>query len=324
MTGRDDRRGAFNYLRASVLSSLYRNGRVLTRRDSAGSDAGTEGVDLEERTMTVHNGRRLGETNRRTLGAHGFELAAHRSGRPELDFFDHREVVDHYYPECLEFVSERTGASHVFAFDHNIRSAAGKSSSREIRGGQQVQGPAHVVHGDYTLRSAPERIQQLAKPPGGNDTFRVVLEPGESLIDPEAAAAALAPEGRFAIINVWRNIAPEPVATHPLALCDGLTVAPADLVVFEIHYQDRVGENYFAKHAPNHGWYFYPEMTRDEVLLIKQWDSAGVLARSAGQRGDDAASPCTFSFHTAFDDPNTPEDAPERWSIEVRCAVLYA
>ena len=27
---------------------------------------------------------------------------------------------------------------------------------------------------------------------------------------------------------------------------------------------------------------------RDEVLLIKQWDSAGALARSKGSRGDDA------------------------------------
>ena len=49
---------------------------------------------------------------------------------------------------------------------------------------------------------------------------------------------------------------------------------PDDLVVFEIHYADRIGENYFAKHADAHRWYFYPALTRDEALLIKQWDSA--------------------------------------------------
>ena len=67
-------------------------------------------------------------------------------------------------------------------------------------------------------------------------------------------------------------------------------------------------------------------MTADEVLLIKQWDSAGELARSQGARADASAgdqAPCTFSFHSAFEDPATPVDAPDRRSIEVRCAVLF-
>ena len=66
-------------------------------------------------------------------------------------------------------------------------------------------------------------------------------------------------------------------------------------------------------------------MTRDEALLIKQWDSAGTLARSTGKQGDaaDPSAPCTFSFHTAFDDAAAARDAPDRLSIEVRCMVLY-
>jgi hypothetical protein len=139
------------------------------------------------------------------------------------------------------------------------------------------------------------------------------------------ADRALGEGGRFAIINVWRNIAQEPVATHPLALCDAQSVQPEDLVVFEIHYHDRVGENYFAKSSPAHRWSFYPAMTRDEALLIKQWDSAGPFARSNGDHGDslDPDAPCSFSFHSAFDDPSAPDDAPDRWSIEVRCIVIY-
>ena len=115
------------------------------------------------------------------------------------------------------------------------------------------------------------------------------------------------------------------MATHPLALCDSQTVNPEDLVVFEIHYQDRLGENYFAKHAERHHWYYFPEMTRDEALLIKQWDSAGPLARSDGKQADvsDPQSPSTFSFHSAFEDPATPHGAPDRQSIEVRCIVIY-
>ena len=317
--------GVLNYLAESVKSSLYRNGEVLTRRDRDGSDAGTEGVLKVEREITVNNARLLDDTRCRTIETHGFELLTRPLPRSDFDFYDHQQVVQEYYPDCAAVVREATGAAQVFAFDHNIRSATGKESKRRIAGGQQVQGPAHIVHGDYTLSSGPQRLRDLANPPGSNDTLRSVLSEGESLLQPDMVDRALAQNGRFAIINLWRNIAPEPVATDPLALCDGQTVDPEDLVVFEIHYHDRIGENYFAKYAPQHGWWYYPAITRNEALLIKQWDSAGELARSSGARADSRADagPCTFSFHSAFKDPATPPDSPDRQSIEVRCIVLY-
>ena len=163
----------------------------------------------------------------------------------------------------------------------------------------------------------------MSAPPSGNDTYASRLEAGGGLISPEQIEAV---DGgaRFAIINVWRNIASEPVATRPLALCDGASVRPDELVVFEIHYADRIGENYFAKHNDAHRWLTYPGLTRDEALLIKQWDSAGALARSGGMTADGAEDgPCTFSFHSAYKDPDAAPDAPDRWSIEVRCMVVY-
>ena len=38
-----------------------------------------------------------------------------------------------------------------------------------------------------------------------------------------------------------------------------------ELIVFSIHYADRVGENYFAKwpRSGEHAWSFFPEMTPD-------------------------------------------------------------
>ena len=316
--------GAFNYLTAPVEPSLFRNGKVLTRRDRDGSDADWVGVDLESRDMPVRDARRLEGTARRTLAANGFEALQAPLIGPTIEFLDHDVVVRKYYPECAELVQEVSGARFAAAFDHNVRSAAGNRSKRRIEGGQQVQGPAHVVHGDYTLTSAPQRLRDLARPPTGNDTLRTVLGEGVSLLE-EAEVERVLASGRFAIINVWRNIAPDPVATRPLALCDALSVRPEDLVVFEIHYADRIGENYFAKYRDSHRWYVFPALTRDEALLIKQWDSAGELARSNGVRGDapDGDAPCTFSFHSAFEDPTTPPDAPERWSIEVRCLALY-
>ncbi len=50
-------------------------------------------------------------------------------------------------------------------------------------------------------------------------------------------------------------------------------------------------------------------MTRDEVLLIKSWDSL-----------DDGRA--RFTPHAAFNLPETREDAPARESIEVRTFVV--
>ena len=316
--------GEFTYLASSVESSLYGNGKVFMRRDSDGNDSPWEGTDLEKRRMPVHDARSLAGPKRCTLDANGFELIERPVDGPDIDFFDHDQIVRRYYPHCAATVQNETGARMVAAFDHNMRSATGNRSERRIEGGQRVQPPIYMVHGDYTLTSGPRRLRDLARPPTGNDTYRSLLAEGASLLGEAAVERALG-EGRFALINVWRNIAREPVAVHPLALCDAATVHPDDLVVFEVFYSDRTGENYLAKHSGGHRWYFYPAMTPDEALLIKQWDSAGGLARSQGANADSksADGPCTFSFHTAFEDPTTVPDAPDRWSIEVRCVALY-
>ena len=315
------------YLAASVESSLHRNGKVFTHRDRDGNDGGYHGVLTEQRDVVINDARRLDQSWRRQLEVHGFELLHRPLQRPDLQFFDHRQVVQEYYPECADLVKRATNAAHVSAFDHNIRSTAGKDSRERVAGGQEVQRPIHVVHGDYTLVSAPQRLHALASPPGVNDTLRAVLYEDESLLNPNVVSRTLDEGKRFALINVWRNIVHSPVMSDPLALCDGQSVAPDDLVVFEIHYHDRVGENYFAKYAPYHKWWYYPLMTRDEVVLIKQWDTAGRLAQSGGLHADSSGgngdAPCTLSFHSAFSDPNTPTDAPGRQSIEVRCVVFF-
>ena len=315
--------GSFKYMAASTQSTLFRNGKVLTRRDEDGSDASWTGVDLENRQMSVQDARRLEATARCTLTHHGFEMREYPLA-PNLNFLEHDQVVERYFPQCVEIVREVTGASFVTAFDYNIRSATGKETKQRIKGGQQVQGPAHVVHGDYTLTSAPQRLRDLTNPAGENDALRTQLTGRVALLETVEVEQILS-GGRFAMINVWRNIDQEPVATQPLALCAAASVKPEDLIVFEIHYQDRIGENYFSKHADRHQWYYYRGLRQHEALLIKQWDSWGELARSDGARSDShsADGPCTFSFHSAFEDPGTPPDAPDRWSIEVRCVALY-
>ena len=222
-------RGNFNFLDEYAESSLYRNGKVFTKRDADGSDGGTEGVNRSKHSLDICNARLLTSAARRTCETHGFELLQRPLDDDSLNFLEHDQVIKHYYPQCERIVAEATGAQ-AYAFDHNIRSALGKRSKQRISGGQQVQGPAHIVHGDYTLYSAPQRLKDLAMPPSGNDTLASILSPGQSLVSNATVERVLHDASRFAIINVWRSIADEPVQTDPLALCDGQTVEPEDLV----------------------------------------------------------------------------------------------
>ena len=91
-------------------------------------------------------------------------------------------MTTRYYAQCEELVKRQTGAKLVRAFDHNVRSAAGKAEGRTLEGGNSVQGPASLVHGDYTVTSAPTRLKDLAGPPKINDPLRARL--GETPVLP--------------------------------------------------------------------------------------------------------------------------------------------
>ena len=150
-----------------------------------------------------------------------------------------------------------------------------------------MRAPVRTVHNDYTAKSGAQRTRDLLGAVDGN--------------------AALAK--RVAVINVWRPIE-GPVESAPLALADARSVAPEDLAPLDLVYHDRVGEIYNATYSPAHRWYHVPQMTAEEALLIKGYDSK-----------DDGRA--RFTLHTAFDDPSAPENARPRKSIEVRTLALF-
>jgi hypothetical protein len=152
--------------------------------------------------------------------------------------------------------------------------------------GSPVKMPAGRVHNDYTAWSAPQRVRDL------------MGDEAEELL-----------KHRFAINNVWRPIA-GPLLRSPLALCDAETLEQENLVGSELRYPDRTGETYAITYNPNQRWYYFPKMQPDEAVLIRCFDSA----REGAAR---------FSAHGAFDDPNTPDNAPPRESIEVRTLVFF-
>ena len=139
---------------------------------------------------------------------------------------------------------------------------------------------------------------------------------------PDTDAATLS-KSRWGIINVWRPIH-SVVERDPLAVCDARSVSESDLVPMpavlpstpagtyeNVSAKDRTPETWSIKGNPAHKWYYASELSPEEVLLIKCFDS----------KEDGRARRCP---HTSFADPRTAEGpSPPRESIEVRCLVFW-
>ena len=139
---------------------------------------------------------------------------------------------------------------------------------------------------------------------------RVILFDSTRRSDDSSGAEQLLRSGkRVAQINVWRPIR-GPVRRSPLALADAETIRAEDLIATDQVFPGRTGEIYHLAHHPAQRWYYAPEMTPDEVLLIKSWDSL-----------DDGRA--RFTPHSAVSLARTPDGTPPRESIEVRTFVVF-
>lgn len=231
----------------------------------------------DPRRVVVHNGRLAAD--RFTLDREGFRFIRHDT--KVADFYDEDEVRRVYYPEMEALVKAESGASRVVVFDHTLRTA--NDDEREAR---KIREVVQRVHNDYTEWSAPQRVRDLL---------------------PQEADVLL--KRRFAIVQVWRPIR-HPVETFPLAICDARSVSARDFVVSERRYPNRVGQTYAVTYNPEHRWYWFPLMRREEALVFKVYDSL--------QDGR-----ARWTAHTAFDDPTAPPHARPRESIEIRTLAFF-
>ena len=220
-------------------------------------------------------------SNSFSLDREGFALVRHPTS--VRDFHDDKEIRQVYYPAAEAFIRATLRADRVVVFDHTVRRRV--EGAADIRGAGPRQ-PATRVHVDQTDASGANRVRE-----------HLPAEADELL------------KGRVQVINLWRPIR-GPLRDTPLALCDAASVAANDLVASDLIYPNRNGETYSVKFNPDHRWFYFPEMTADEALLLKCYNSA-----TDGR--------ARFAPHTAFVDPTTPVDVPPRESIELRTLVFH-
>jgi hypothetical protein len=218
------------------------------------------------------------------------EFAIDREGfeiKPFADSFDQfdDDAAIHrlFYPQIVAFVKQQTVAKRVEVFDHTIR----KRLPMDLKVQTEVQRPAvQLVHSDYTPKSGPQRVRDIL---------------------PDEAEQLL--QRRVAFYNVWKPLYRK-VEELPLAMCDATSASEDDMLIMELKYRERTGEIFVMRYAPSHRWYYFPLMTPDMALLLKTYDS-------------ETDGRTRFMGHSAFEDPNTPANAPRRESIEVRTMAFF-
>ncbi|KAK3341867.1 methyltransferase [Lasiosphaeria hispida] len=276
-------------------------------------------VDTDATSSYTQTSRTLPVSNIRDASApfgtdvSGFAL--HHAPAATTVFISDPAVRATYYPEVEALLrAQLPGVGKVVIFDHTIRKHD-KTSPRQ---------PVQAVHVDQTPAAAAARVR------------RHVADAGE---------AEVLLKGRYQIINVWRPIG-HAATDFPLALVDWRTTAPGDLVEVDLLYPVRQGDEDWSDDrgkealadpssvtstagyevkgetygvAPNEGhrFWYVKDMTPEEALFIKCFDSRGE-GLPGGTEGVAAYTP-----HTAFIDPATPEGTKGRESIEVRCLVFY-
>jgi hypothetical protein len=246
--------------------------------------------ELEPQRLEIRSGRTRGCEP--SLGHEGFQLVHHPCPvvKQHLD-----ELLEHgtppagsplqqaYNDQTIPLIRELSGAREVFpalGFVMRYSSALG-------RAGEMT--PAVWAHFDYDA-----------------DETRVQLDEALASLPTKPA-----PFSRHVLFQGWRAITPPP-QDLPLAMCDGRTVRMGDVVPIDYHQvrngRDVTYKSSGARFSPEHRWWYYPDMTADEMLVFKGFDSA---------LGD-----AFKTLHVAIEDTSRPGTVP-RVSIESRYFALY-
>jgi hypothetical protein len=238
------------------------------------------------------------------LDVHGFRIAVQPTA--VRDFHDKAEVDRVYEREVEAHVRALTGADKVVARGWMVRTSADlsdraqqKTENYQHSGG--IQPPAGEAHVDLNTPTA-QRMAEF--------TYRKHFPDGPGF-------------KRFLISSYWRTFSPPPQDV-PLALCDGRTSFAGEEKSNTLFVVDEFPEGQaltapvegeeamiaasIFSYSPAMRWWYFSNMTRDDVLLFKFHDSDHSVTWRCP--------------HTAFHDPSFP-DANVRESIEVRSVAFW-
>lgn len=252
--------------------------------------------------------------DRKSFDSRGIWLSPHVS--KVENFWDEDEILRVHYPELSKLAKEISGADITAVAAHALRKQGASEGPRLSETVSLARDAAFTVHNDFSDCMKDQFLDMFAH----NVTSVIsdtVENGGLGITDEELR------KGRLAVINFWRPLSREPLQRNPLAVLDATSIGDDDIVLCR---HPAKGENYsFLKYYrlpvpfintlirpnPTHKWFIYPNMTRDEVLVFKNYDSMGLMPKNG------------TGMHSSFNDPHTPADAPPRESIEVRVVCYW-
>ena len=276
-------------MRPAVRAELsFLDPRSTLRRQFIARGARIATERTRKHPVTIRDGRPVQDSFE--LDVHGFEVVDHRSA--VTDFTDAAQLESCYVTETGRLVQERLGADQVLSRGWELRRSVAPAE-------HGAQPPAGGVHVDY----APDHVPGMVA----------------------RAYARHFPDGpgfrRAVVTSTWRAFSPPP-QDWPLALCDFRTLAEEDGAPITTYFVDQlpedpfgpvehlkpVGSSWRVRHDSAQEWWYFPGMTRDEVLLIKLGDTDRSVAWAAP--------------HAAFPDP-AGHGAVPRHSIEFRTFAYF-
>lgn len=257
-----------------------RDGLTAPRFDA--TDPSRNRVPLAYHQVEFHDLR--DKEQKPALHEEGFTMLPHRS--EVTDFGDAGQHAG-YCRELEQLLREVTGAPLVFLSPTVVLRSRSHPRYVDDVVSDRV---ADVVHCDRTDRSVWLEARWALKHYG----------------------IEKAPEGRLVSYNVWRALTPPP-QDFPLALCD-LRSVREDRLVRGLSIGNAAGrggevEFYLSLFDPGQRWCYFSNLTRDEVLVFQQYDSA-----ATGPSG---------CLHTAFRDPSCTKATETRVSVEARAYVFF-
>jgi hypothetical protein len=268
----------------TVEATLYYLGDMAERPVFHALDPGKTNLVLNARTARIIDARSLADPP--SLDREGFTLVEHPTAITDLQ--DRDQLEGRYLQEIAELVRQVSGASEVRASPGPVARYVDRRNEARSAGTAPA---ARFVHTDYTDISARRHF------------LPQIMDPGE----------ALRRYRRITVYQTWRALSGPPQDV-PLTVADGRSVAPRDMVVADTVLGDEYGQGQsfeysMCRYSPEHRWLYYSGMRPDEVLVFKGYDF-------------DPSQPSRL-FHTAFDDPSAPPDAPPRASIEARAFAFF-